>query len=163
MTGRTVERPLSTQGQRPVADSLSNCLATVMMRRHLFHTITGLAVVVAVAGCDNGPVEVDHPFYLASFGAPGEAALVRCVEASPPDVCAIDGLPRKVTAAGANDNFITVQVGPPDNRGYYYFARLPTETRGWGSNPELIVGPISPEEFEQERGRLGLPVPIVEW
>jgi hypothetical protein len=40
---------------------------------------------------------------------------------------------------------------------YFYFARVPQETFGWGNNPEKVVGPLSKPEFDHARESLGLP------
>ena len=116
---------------------------------------------LATAACGQRAVEVDHPFYLMFIEDPREVALFRC-PGQPGVGCAIDGLPGPyVEAAGANERFIVVaqragadRVGPTR---YYYFARVPEETGGWGNNPERIVGPLDEQQFEASKARLGLP------
>lgn len=122
-----------------------------MTRRPIF----AAACALLSGGC-GGPVEVDHPFYLWSLeGEP--PALFRCAE-GPGRGCAIDGLPGpEVMAAGANRRYVTVET----TRGYYYFARVPNETRGWGRNPERIVGPLDQSAFAEATARLALPPPTV--
>jgi hypothetical protein len=112
-----------------------------------------IALALACAACGRGPIEVDHPFYLHHFEDPDQVALVRCPD-GPDGGCALDGLPGPIiVAAGADERFVAVQ----SNRGYYYFARVPQEVRGWGSNPERIVGPLDDEEYAAAKARLGLP------
>jgi hypothetical protein len=120
-----------------------------------------LGIVLALAACGRRAVEVDHPFYLMFIEDPNEVALFRCPK-GPGGGCAIDGLPGpRVTAAGANERFVAVARQPNSDAAaptlYYYFARVPEETGGWGNNPERIVGPLDPEQFEAARRRLGLP------
>ena len=66
-----------------------------------------------------------------------------------------------VEAAGADERFVVVAQRPGSDGGgptrYYYFARVPEETRGWGNNPERIVGPLDEQEFAAAKARLGLP------
>ncbi|HEY0413269.1 MAG TPA: hypothetical protein VGD66_09010 [Allosphingosinicella sp.] len=105
------------------------------------------------AGCGRRFVEVDHPFYLGYFEDPDEVALFRCPR-GPDEGCAVDGLPGpRVVAAGADRRFVVVHA----TQGYYYFARVPQETRGWGSNPERIVGPLGDADFERAKKALRLP------
>ena len=118
-----------------------------------------LGVALATAACGR-EVEVDHPFYLMFIEDPDEVALFRCPN-GPGNGCAIDGLPGPyVTAAGANDRFVVVAQQPSPGGGptrYYYFARVAEETRGWGNNPERIVGPLDARAFAAVKARLGLP------
>jgi hypothetical protein len=58
-----------------------------------------------------------------------------------------------VLAAGADSHFVTVH----STRGYYYFARVPQERAGWGSNPERIIGPLTEAEFALAKREHGLP------
>lgn len=118
-----------------------------------------LTLALLVAGCGQRPVEVDHPFYLSFIEDPHEVALFRCSN-SPDDGCAIDGLPGpRVIAAGANKRFLAVAQEPTSGgeARYYYFARVPEETFGWGNNPEKIIGPLTAEEFAQTKATLSLP------
>ncbi len=113
-----------------------------------------LVVLSLLSGaCGGGPTEVDHPFYLGYFEDPNEVALFRCPD-GPDGGCAIDGLPGPtVIAAGANKRFVVVHA----IEGYYYFARVPRETGGWGNNPERIIGPLSQEAFAAAKAKLRLP------
>ena len=116
---------------------------------------------LAIAACDRRYKEVDHPFYLMFIEDPREVALFRCPN-EPGIGCAIDGLPgRYVVAAGADKRFVVVaQRSDPDVSGptrYYYFARVPQETSGWGNNPERIIGPLDEQEFAAARAKLQLP------
>ena len=117
-------------------------------------------LVVLLQGCDGigGRVVVDHPFYLWHTGRPELTALYRCPQGDDGG-CAIDGLPGpRVIAAGATKQHVAVQQMQPDGTTvYYYFARVPEEVRGWGNNPEVIIGPISKAKFDEDQGRLGLP------
>lgn len=100
-----------------------------------------------------GPVEVADPFYLDHIPDSSEVALYRCPD-GPAKGCAIDGLPGpQVIAAGGSDRFIVVH----NSAGYYYFARTPQEKRGWGNEPEKIVGPLTMEEFEAAKRTFDLP------
>jgi hypothetical protein len=106
-------------------------------------------------------VEVDHPFYLTFIENPGDVALFRCPN-GPGTGCAIDGLPGpRIVAAGANERFVAVAQEPnSDANGptsYYYFARVPEETRGWGDNPERVIGPLDEEAFAAAKANLQLP------
>lgn len=116
---------------------------------------------LAITACDRRYNEVDHPFYLMFIEDPREVALFRC-PSEPGIGCAIDGLPGPyVVAAGADRRFVVVaQRSDPDAGGptrYYYFARVPQETRGWGNNPERIIGPLDDQEFAAAKARLHLP------
>lgn len=120
-----------------------------------------LAAVASVTGACDRQIEVDHPFYLMTIDSPPEYALFRCPQGRDQG-CAIDGLPEpRVIAAGANENFVAVARLPlPEGSGpigYYYFARVPNETSGWGANPERIVGPLDEAAFSEAKSRLGLP------
>jgi hypothetical protein len=111
-----------------------------------------LFLSLACAACGGGPVEVDHPFYLDAL-EDQEAALFRCPN-GPDEGCAIDGLPGPgVLAAGADERHVVVQ----STSGYYYFARIKRETRGWGDDPERIVGPLDERAFAEAKARLDLP------
>ena len=118
-------------------------------------------IALAAAACDRGVVEVDHPFYLMSIEDPREVALFRC-PGEPGVGCAIDGLPApRIVAAGADQRHVVVaQQRASDASGrtsYYYFARVPEESRGWGNNPERIIGPLDEEEFALAKANLRLP------
>jgi hypothetical protein len=115
------------------------------------------ACALLLAGCDK-PKEVSHPFYLWYLDDPTDVSLFRC-PSGPDGGCAVDGLPLShVVAAGANKNFIVVeQMQPGGVAGYFYFARVPEETRGWGNNPEVIIGPLSSDAFAEAKTRLQLP------
>lgn len=120
-----------------------------------------MGLALSTAGCGSPAVEVDHPFYLMSFEDPREVALFRCPE-KPGAGCAVDGLPGPyVMAAGANERFVVVaqRSGSKGSSpaSYYYFARVPQETAGWGKNPERIVGPLDEQAFAAAKARLRLP------
>lgn len=148
---------------RPIAD-LPEPWETAWVRIAPFLCALG---AFAAAACGRRAVEVDHPFYLMFIEDPREVALFRCPNG--PDSgagCAMDGLPGpRVTAAGANARFVVVarQPGAGGPTLYYYFARVPEETRGWGNNPERIVGPLDEDEFEAAKARLRLPEFTVRW
>jgi hypothetical protein len=110
-------------------------------------------------------IEVSHPFYLMQVEG-GGFALFRC-PMGPDEGCAIDGLPGPyIAASGADERFVVVSQRPDDQgRGlmqYYYFARVPQETRGWGHNPEIIVGPLNETQFALAKSKLDLPEFTVE-
>ena len=116
---------------------------------------------ISLAACDGRYHEVDHPFYLMFIEDPRGVALFRCPK-EPGIGCAIDGLPGPyVVAAGADKRFVVVaQRSDPDGSGatrYYYFARVPQETSGWGNNPERIIGPLGDQEFAAAKAKLKLP------
>ena len=116
---------------------------------------------IGLVACERRYKEVDHPFYLMFLDDPREVALFRCPD-EPGIGCAIDGLPGKyVVGAGADKRFVVVaQRLGPDASGpnhYYYFARVPQETRGWGNNPERIIGPLNEQEFAAAKAKLELP------
>jgi hypothetical protein len=119
------------------------------------------AATLLVAASGVRAVEVDHPFYLTFIEDPRDVALFRCPD-GPDRGCAIDGLPGpRVLAAGANKRFVVIlqqsKASPRAPARYYYFARVPGETRGWGNNPEKIVGPMDEAAFSRARAKLDLP------
>jgi hypothetical protein len=117
------------------------------MPRHL-----SLLALPLLSACGSGAVEVDHPFYLASL-EDEPPSLVRCPE-GPDRGCARDGLPGPgILAAGADARFVAVR----STGGYYYFARIPNEVRGWGNAPERIVGPLDANAFASADAELDLP------
>jgi hypothetical protein len=127
----------------------------VRLARYLVPVLALLA-----CACDRA-VEVDHPFYLMFIEDSRDVALFRCPE-RPGQGCAIDGLPGpRVVAAGADERFVVVAQQPVAEAGgetrYYYFARVPQESRGWGNNPERIVGPLDEATFDAAKVRLRLP------
>jgi hypothetical protein len=84
-------------------------------------------------------------------------ALFRCPH-GPDKGCAIDGLPGpKVTAAGASRRYIDVAQLKSGVVVYYYFERVPQESGGYGANPEVVIGPLTEDQFLQAKTRLGLP------
>ncbi len=117
-----------------------------------------------LAGCGPSVREVSHPFYVTYFEDPADSALFRCPR-GPGEGCAIDGLPGPyVFAAGANSQYVVVARHPKadddidrSRTEYFYFARVPEETNGWGNNPEVIIGPLSQSEFDRAKDRLALP------
>lgn len=122
-------------------------------------------VLSTVSGCGKPSVEVDHPFYLMEYGESGERfALFRCLH-DPGQGCSLDkGFGPDVIAAGANDQFVVMKMRQSPKAAqpaYFYFARIPQETGGWGLNPEKLRGPLTPAEFEKKRAALGLPKPDV--
>jgi hypothetical protein len=89
-----------------------------------------------------------------------ERALHRCPD-GPGGGCAIDGLPGPdVFAAAANTTHVTAARRRDGREEYFWFARVPEERRGWGRNPERIIGPLSRAQFEAEVARRGLPEPV---
>ncbi len=110
-------------------------------------------MAMLVSGCSNNAIKVSGPFYLDYIEDPSQVALFRC-PSGPSKGCAIDGLPGpEVIAAGASKNFIVVH----NTSGYYYFKRVPEERRGWGNNPEEIIGPLSESAFKDAKARFNLP------
>ena len=103
-----------------------------------------------IGACDSYK-EVDHPFYL-HYWENGDVDLIRCPNGRD-NGCAVDGLPENVLAAGASRRFVVAQTFT----GYFYFARVPQETGGWGNNPERIIGPLRAEEFASAKAKLHLP------
>jgi hypothetical protein len=117
-----------------------------------------ILLALAAGGCKQRFVEVDHPFYLGHREDPEKVALFRCPD-GPDSGCAADGLPGPVViSAGADSRFVVVRA----RRGYYYFARVPQETYGWGNNPERIVGPLNSTEFARAKKQLRLPDPAIQ-
>ena len=119
-------------------------------------------VVALLAGCSRAPVHVGGPFYLDTLPDSSDVYLVRC-PSGPKAGCAVDGLPGpRVVRAGANAQYVVVaEAANPghDPSRYFYFARVPEETRGWGSNPERIVGPLTKAQFNYAQRNLSLPAP----
>jgi hypothetical protein len=126
-----------------------------------------LAVLTAIssAGCDSRD-HIAGPFYLTTAEMREDTALFRCLENGG---CARDTLPDVTAYAAGGDDRYVVLVGHPREgteiepqidwsaSAYFYFHRLPTETRGWGPNPEQIKGPLTKAEFERAKAELGLP------
>jgi hypothetical protein len=110
-----------------------------------------LALLLLIGACGDGFTEVDHPFYLY-LREDGEVDLVRCPTERGVG-CAVDGLPEQVLAAGANEGFVVAQT----TSGYFYFAREPEETRGWGKNPERLIGPLGAESLPRPKRSLSSP------
>lgn len=119
------------------------------MRPAVFFTAFGLLTTA----CGSRSVEVDHPFYLMAFDEAAETILVRCPTGTGGG-CANDNLPDgAVIEAGASDRYVVVHtIG-----GYFYFARIETEAGGYGNHPEMILGPLTAEQFEAAKARFGLP------
>lgn len=120
-----------------------------------------LLFFAVVSGCGKSSVEVDHPFYLMDYGESGETfALFRCPH-DPGHGCSLDqGFGPGVVAAGANNRFVVMEMRPSSKTAepaFFYFARIPQETGGWGLNPEKLIGPLDPAEFGKRRVALGLP------
>jgi hypothetical protein len=115
---------------------------------------------IGLVACERRHKEVDHPFYLMFIEDPREVALFRCPN-KPGIGCATDGLPGQyVVAAGADRQFVVVAQRSGRDNGltrYYYFARVPQETSGWGNNPERIIGPLDEQEFAAAKAKLKLP------
>lgn len=96
---------------------------------------------------------MSDPFYLWHLEDPQATALFRCVDVREL-ACAIDGLPDPpVLAAGANARFVVMRK----REGYFYFRRTPQERRGWGYDPEVMIGPLSDTQFGAAQRELGLP------
>jgi len=127
-------------------------------------TLTLIAATL-LSACQQRRVEVSDPYYLDYIENPRAIALRRCGEGC----SAVEGLPSAnidgtgpyVVAAGANKQFIAVEqkpIGRDDEAStYYYFARIPNETFGWGNNPEKIIGPLDKSQFAIAKKRLALP------
>jgi len=138
---------------RPIADRRKDCYPVGMPK--LAFPAFALAAVL-LASCSEGH-EVSHPFYVMSPADSDERALFRCSD-GPDAGCAIDGLPGPdVFAAGGDAQFIVVGRRRAGHEEYFYFRRVPEETRGWGNNPERIIGPLSRSQFKADAHRLGLP------
>jgi hypothetical protein len=106
-----------------------------------------------LAACSDGMEQVAGPFFVGRFEAHGDPWMFRCTD-DPPAGCSGDGLPDgKVLRAGGDARHIAMQTP----LGYYYFRRLPQERRGWGNNPEVIVGPLSQQQFAAVTRELALP------
>lgn len=111
-----------------------------------------------VIGCSSRGHEVSHPFYVMSPADSDVRALFRCPD-GPDNGCAIDGLPGPdVFAAGGDARYIVVARHRAGHDEYLYFHRVAEETRGWGHNPERIIGPLNRSQFEADSQRLGLPL-----
>jgi hypothetical protein len=96
---------------------------------------------------------VSDPFYLWHLEDPQATALFRCVDVREL-ACAIDRLPDPpVLAAGANARFVVLRK----REDYFYLRRISQEQRGWGDNPEVIIGPLSDIQFGAAQQELGLP------
>jgi hypothetical protein len=131
----------------------------VRRRLHL-----ALAASLLLAGCGPDSREVSQPFYVTYIENPSDSALFRCPK-GPDYGCAIDGLPGPyVFAGGADRRYVVVARHPKtggaidwDRTEYFYFARVPQETDGWGNNPEKIIGPLTELDFQQAKATHGLP------
>ena len=124
-----------------------------------------LAVSMAIfSACSPQALEVSRPFYLTYIENSDDSALFRCPK-GPGNGCAIDGLPGPyVFAAGADSHFVVVARYPKVDGAidrtrteYFYFARIPEETSGWGRNPERIIGPLTASDFNRAKAENGLP------
>jgi len=122
-------------------------------------------LLLLLGGCGSDYVHVAGPFYLSYIETPDQMALVRCPN-GPENGCAGDGLPGEtVYAAGANDRYIVFVRHPHgvdhsfDRRvsEYFYFARIKNEWQGWGNEPEKVVGPLTDNQFQIAKWKLGLP------
>ena len=123
--------------------------------------LSAIAVIgFFAAGCSRAPVHVIGPFYLQKFVETDDIYLFRCPD-GPQEGCAVDGLPGpRIVGAGGNDRYVVVAQADPSNADvvrYFYFARVPQETRGWASNPEKIIGPLTALEFDNARKAMNLP------
>lgn len=113
-----------------------------------------------LVGCSPVVQEVSRPFYVMYVADSNERALFRCPD-GPEGGCAIDGLPGPdVFAAGGNATHIVIARHRADRDEYFYFRRVAEEKRGWGDNPEHLVGPLEKSEFEAASKQLGLPALI---
>ena len=134
----------------------------------MWHGKGVLVVCSLLAASGTRSVEVSNPYYLDYIEDPFAIELRRC-ESQGLSCASVNGLPRvqayeagpHVVAAGANRHFVVVAYGVGDRSGdprsYYYFARVPEEKKGWGANPEKIVGPLDERDFKEESRRIGLP------
>jgi hypothetical protein len=125
-----------------------------------------LLTLLLLMGCDSDATHVAGPFYLMWVDISEETALYRCPDGPDRGIgCAIDGLPGStVFAAGADRRYVVVARHPRDNNAtnkditqYFYFARIPEESKGWGNNPEKIIGPLTQRQFDAHRISLHLP------
>jgi len=117
-----------------------------------FKQLPFFLLAFVLTGCEGDPIEVSHPFYLWHLEDPSGIYLFRCLE--PAKGCAVDGLPGPgVTAAGADKKYVVVKT----DHGYFYFKRTAHETKGWGSDPEKIIGPLNEQDFKATAEKLQLP------
>jgi len=127
--------------------------------------LLGIAIWTAFLITD-ARTHVSGPFYLMYFETRDQMALFRCPD-GPDRGCAIDGLPdATVYAAGADERYIVVARHPHVEADhsfdqsvseYFYFARINNERRGWGNNPEQIIGPLNDNQFRTAKRKLRLP------
>jgi hypothetical protein len=147
---------------RPIADGRTYMGTFAMGRRPAATIILGAALLGA---CSRAPAHVVGPFYLDTLPDTSDVYLFRCPD-GPGNGCAVDGLPGPgIVRAGGNSKYVVAtQADRSDPRAlhYFYFARVPQETRGWGHNPEKIVGPLTKPEFDLARQSLGLPADDIE-
>ena len=123
-----------------------------------------IAFAMSTAACGNGFVhdeKLTGPYHLVAVDEMGQMSLCRELDDGN---CAGDGLPDEtVFAAGADQRFVTLARHPrkwpdPADRStteYYYLIRTSTEARGLP--PENVKGPLTQQQFELEKRRLGLP------
>lgn len=117
------------------------------------------ALLPLLSACDGGMVEVSDPFYLGNFESGGDPWLFRCTQGAGRG-CANDTLPDgRILRAGGNAGYIAFQM----DAGIFYFRRIPQEKRGWGQNPEAVVGPLDAAGYAATARELGLPAMDVEW
>jgi len=145
-----MDEPLDLRVQRRAVcqfDQAVGVAGYVKRRRAL------LLLAALVAGCDGPMQEISDPFYVGSVEAGGEPWLFRCIDGAGQS-CANDSLPDgRVLRAGGNSQFIAFEM----ERGFYYFRRVGEERRGWGNNPEVIVGPLDEARFAAITRAIGLP------
>ncbi len=123
-----------------------------------------LLALLLLAGCDYWSAHVAGPFYLIAIDIDEGTALYRCPNGPWKD-CVGDQLPGPtVFAAGGDDKYIVVAQHPGSQGAtdktvtrYFYFRRVPQEAAKWWLNPEKIVGPLTPNEFNAAKASLHLP------
>jgi hypothetical protein len=119
-----------------------------------------------LSGCGRTTTHVAGLFYLTYFENPDEMLLFRCPN-GPDEGCAGESFPdATVFAAGASEKYIVLARHPyndkdrsldRDRTEYFYFARVKEEFRGWGDNPEKVIGPLNGVEFLGAKSRYHLP------
>jgi hypothetical protein len=122
-----------------------------------------LLALFLLAGCDR-TTHVAGPFYLRDIDIDEGMMLYRCPQ-GPGKHCVRDRLPGPTAfAAGGDDRYVVVARHPGSTGAndktvtqYFYFRRVPQEAAKWWLNPEKIVGPLTPQEFNAAKAALHLP------
>lgn len=119
-----------------------------------------------LSGCfDKERHHVAGPFYLTYPESREDMALFRCFRDEGNFSCVLDFMPdAEIFLAGGDNEYIVLARHPreggltdKENVEYYYFKRTPQESRGWGNNPEKVLGPFGKNEFDKRKMELNLP------